>query len=109
LVAATATTTTIPEPGTQPGQGGLQGGAGEAYISSTSVDVETEVREGATEQVLGFRVEAQDSDIQLTNLRVVLENTNAPTTNRRPDRYIGEIAVWMNGVKVGSVDADELN
>lgn len=106
LVAATATTTTTPTtPGTP---GALQGGAGSAIITNTSVDVESEVREGATEKVLGFRVEAQDSDIQLTNLKVTLENTDAPNSNRRPDRYISEISVMMNGVKVGSVDADEL-
>jgi peptidoglycan hydrolase-like protein with peptidoglycan-binding domain len=106
LVAATATTTTTPTtPGTP---GALQGGAGSAIITETLVDVESEVREGATENVLGFRVEAQDSDIQLTNLKVTLENTDAPNSNRRPDRYISEISVMMNGVKIGSIDAADL-
>lgn len=108
LVQATATTTTVPtEPGTPSGE--LQGGAGEAYITSTSVDVDDEVREGTTQKVLGARVEAQDSDVQLTNLRVVLENVDAPNSNRRPDRYLSEIQVWLDGQVVGKVDANELN
>lgn len=90
-----------PAPG-QPQPGGLQGEAGFPEIASTSVDVENVVREGRLEKVLGFEVTAQDSDIQLTNLRVEMENLDVPNSNRRPDRYLDEVSVWMGDTKIAS-------
>lgn len=95
-------------PGTNP-TGPISGGAGDAVITSTSVDVETEVREGSTQKVLGFRVEAQDSDIRIENLRVVLDNQNTASSHRDPSRFISEIQVLQNGQVVGSIDARDLS
>ena len=84
--------------------GPLQGGAGDINISSTSVDVESEVAEGKTEKVLAFRVEAQDSDVQLTNLRIIVENNNTANSNRRPDRYMSKISLLMGNKEIASFD-----
>ncbi len=102
-----APVTVTPPTDTTPSTG-LQGQAGDINVTQTAVEVENEVAEGDTEKVLGFRVEAEDSDVRITNLRVVLENTDAPNTNRRPDRYLSEISVWMGDKKVGSVDPRDL-
>ncbi len=97
------TTTPTPSPSAP-----LQGGAGSATITQTSVDVETEVAEGKSEKVLAFRVEAEDSDIQVNNVKVTVENTDN-SSNRRPDRYLDTIEIWMGNTKVGSVDASDLS
>ena len=104
LVVVTPPTTTPTTPTTP----ALQGGAGAINVSNTSVDVESEVSEGSSENVLAFRVEAEDSDVQILNIRVVVKNTDAPNSNRRPDRYLDEIAIYMGSKKVGSVDPRDL-
>ncbi len=86
----------------------LQGGAGDISISSTSVDVEKEVAEEKTEKVLAFRVEAEDSDVRLTNLRVIVENNNTANSNRRPDRYMSEIQIMMGNKKVASISPADM-
>jgi peptidoglycan hydrolase-like protein with peptidoglycan-binding domain len=88
---------------------GLQGGAGDIAVSSTSVDVEKEVAEGSSENVLAFRVEAEDSDVEILNIRVMVENTDAPNSNRRPDRYLNSIDIYMGSTRVGSVDPSDLS
>lgn len=90
-----------------PGNGDLRGGAGSINVSQTSIDVENEVAEGRSEKVLSFRVEAEDSDIQINNLKVSVENTDT-SSNRRPDRYLDNIEVWMGNTKVGSIKASDL-
>lgn len=95
--------------GSTPGTTGpLVGGAGDLKISETAVDTESEVAEGKTEKVLAFRAEAQDSDIQINSLKVYLENTDAPNTNRLPSRYLSTIEILMGSTKVGSISASDL-
>lgn len=88
-------------------------GVGDPDLSSTNLDVESIVREGATEKVLGMEVRATDGDIQITNLRVQLKNVgvnnnvapaNTTQPNRRPDRYLSEVSVWMEDTKIASAN-----
>lgn len=87
----------------------LQGGAGDISITSTSVDVEKEVAEGDTEKVLAFRVEAEDSDVRLTNLRVIVENDNTANSNHRVDRYLSEIKIMTGSKEVASIDPADMS
>lgn len=105
-LSACSGTTTPTTPST--GSTTLNGGAGDLNISSTSVDTEDEVAEGTTEKVLAFRAEAEDSDIQVTNMRVIVENNDAPTSNRRPDRYLSEIVIKMGNKTVGTIDPTDM-
>ena len=102
-----STSAVTPGTPTTPGTG-LQGGAGDIVVTSTSVDTESEVAEGDLEKVLAFRIEAEDSDVRITNLRVTVENTDAPTSNRRPDRYLDSIEVWMGNTRVGTIDPRDM-
>lgn len=104
VVAPAPVVPTTPAPTTPT----LNGNAGDAFVTSTSLDVESEVKEGSTEKVHGFRIEAVDSDIQVTNLRVVVENNDAPNSSRLPSRYLSEISVWMDGEKVGSINPSDM-
>ena len=88
--------------------GPLQGGAGDAIITQTSVDVESEVKEGTTEKVLGFRVEAQDSDVQITNVRVMVQNDDTANSSKRPERYLSAIEIWQDGTRVGTIDPADM-
>lgn len=85
----------------------LSGDFGSVIITPTSVDVESEVTEGQTEKVVGFRVEAQDSDVSVQSVRVVVENTNN-ASSRRPNHYLSEISVWMGNTKVGSINPADM-
>lgn len=87
--------------------GDLQGGSGEITVSQTASDVENEVAEGRSEKVLGFRVEAEDSDIRVNSLKVIVENTDT-ASSKRPDRYINTIEIWKGDTKVGSIKATDL-
>jgi peptidoglycan hydrolase-like protein with peptidoglycan-binding domain len=83
--------------------GKLEGGAGSITVSTSSTDVEDTILEGATENVLGFKVEASDSDVAITNIKVTLENADG-TSSPRLSRYADKVEVYMGSTKVGSVD-----
>ena len=86
----------------------MNGAAGDITVTSTSTDVENKVNEGATNtKVKGFKVEASGSDVTVTNVKVTLLNTNAPTTSYRPTNYMTEVAVWMGNTKVGSANLSD--
>jgi hypothetical protein len=100
--------------------GALEGGAGNATITTTSVDVETDIAEGDSENVLGFRIEAEDSDLKVSNVKVSLSNdaynfssgtdfTTAGTGSKRLERYVDSVEILMGSKVVGSADADEFS
>jgi len=84
----------------------LTGGAGTAAFSTTTTDVETTVSEGAINtKVLGFKVEASDSDVNVSNVKVILENAvGSSLASTKMDRYLGKVSVYMGSTKVGSAD-----
>lgn len=87
--------------------GPLQGGAGDISITSTSTDVESDVKEGDTENVLGVKVEADGSDLALTSVRVELEHASG-SGSTKPDRYMDTVKVMLAGKEVGSIDVSDL-
>jgi hypothetical protein len=94
--------------GTTPENGGaLVGGAGDITLSSTSTNVESQVSEGKTENVLGFKIEATDSDAAIKNLKVTLENSASKVTaggSYRLADYASKVEVYMGSTLVGSAD-----
>jgi len=87
--------------------GDLHGSDGDITVSQTAADVENEVAEGRSEKVLGFRVEAEDSDVRVNSVKVTVENTDT-ASSRRPDRYLNTIEIWKGDTKVGSIKATDL-
>jgi trimeric autotransporter adhesin len=101
LSCTTTTTTTTTS--------GLNGGAGDITTTRTSADTESEVIEGDSDTpVIGIRVEANDSDVELKNIKVSFENQDGDSSARFT-RYADEVTVWLDGKQVGSVDAADLN
>ncbi|ETB64227.1 TPA: peptidoglycan-binding protein [Candidatus Nomurabacteria bacterium] len=92
--------------------GTLQGGAGDIELSSYSTNTEDYVVEGGEENVLGFKVEAVDSDIALTSVKVTLENllvepaTDLTGSYRLTD-YADSVEIYKGSTKVGEVDASD--
>ena len=89
------------------GSTGLTGGAGSASVTTYSSDVEDEVTTGTSEKVLGFKVEADDSDVKVTNVKLELNYTGAKSTI--VTRYFDAFDVVMDGEVVATVDASDLN
>lgn len=88
--------------------GGLQGGVGDITVNETSSGVEDEVMEGEEDvEVLGFEVEAEDSDIAVTSVRVEFKHQGAGSDNF--DDYAEEVSVWYDGKMVGSAEVDDFS
>lgn len=61
-------------------------------------------------EVLGANIGAsEDSDIQLTAVKVSFENYDAPTTDEDFDEYAESISVMFGGEEVASVDVEDMN
>lgn len=87
----------------------LSGGAGDLSVSDTSTDVEDTIKEGEEDvQVLGFKGEADGSDIAVTSIKVSLEETGG-VASEDADDYFDEVSVWLNGKNVGSADIDDFS
>lgn len=83
----------------------LQGGAGSISVSSYTSDVEDEINTGDSENILGFKIEADGSDVEITNIKISMEYTGS--ASNRLERYFDSFDVVMDGKTVGSVDADD--
>jgi peptidoglycan hydrolase-like protein with peptidoglycan-binding domain len=85
----------------------LQGGEGSLDINgNVSADVESEVDEGDSDvQVLGFEVEAQDSDVMIE--RVDVEFTVGSGGSSKLDDYIDGATLWMGSKKLASMDVSK--
>lgn len=78
----------------------LRGDAGTVVVQRRSAGVENEVQEGAKDTiVLGFEVEAKDSDVRLQNVRLEFVHTGDGST--RLERYATDVSVWQEGREVG--------
>ena len=80
----------------------LTGGAGDATIAKSSVDVESDISSGKTDvKAAGFTVKADGSDINLTSVKVSLVNNNTASSSRI-ERYFSNVSVYLGSTKVGS-------
>lgn len=88
--------------------GPLQGGAGTIGAVETSTDVNSYMVEGQSDvKVLGFKVQATDSDAKISNVKVTLTHSVAGSSYL--DRYVSNVAVWMNGTKIATVSAADFS
>ncbi|MFZ3011691.1 MAG: peptidoglycan-binding domain-containing protein [Minisyncoccia bacterium] len=90
--------------------GPLSGGAGDVTITSTTSDVEDTVKEDDTEvKVLGFQVEAEDSDVEINNVKVLLKNTGFGPSSENLLKYVDEVSIMMGDEVVGSADTSDFS
>lgn len=102
-VVVTPTTPTTPStPSTT-----LKGGAGNLEVTLSSKGTETDVKEGNEEKVLGLKLEADDSDIQVTHAKLVLKNTSSSVGSEKLSDYVEEVKVYLGSKEVGSVDVSD--
>lgn len=86
----------------------LSGGAGDVTVTERSSGVKDEVQEGEEDvKVLGFEVEAEDSDIRVTSVKVEFEHSGSGSS--RLDRYVDEVSIMFGDKVVGSADADDFS
>ncbi len=84
--------------------GALTGGAGTIDAIKTTTDVNSYMVEGQSDvKVLGFKVQANDSDAKVSNVKITLTHTS--TGSSYLDRYVGNVSVWVEGAKVATVNA----
>lgn len=88
--------------------GPLVGGAGELMYSSTTTDLESDVKEGATEKVLATKLEADSSDISVGSVKVLFENTSGNGSTRL-EKYLDEVIIMLGDKEVGSADASDFS
>jgi hypothetical protein len=93
--------------GTTTDTSSLQGGEGSLDVNgNVSADVESEVDEGDSDvKVLGFEVEAQDSDVMIE--RVDVEFTVGSGGSSKLDDYIDGATLWMGSKKLASMDVSK--
>jgi len=94
--------------------GPLVGGAGSITVTSTSSDVESTATENKDDvKVLGFKLEANDSDISLTNVKVYLKNiaylSSTPDSSEKLTDYLDTVKVLMGTTVVGTADASDFS
>jgi len=87
--------------------GTLQGGAGFITVTQTSTDVEDEVLTGETGKVLGFKVQASGSDVNVSNVRVKFTAAVDSGASDRLTSYADEIVIFADGEEVGALDTDD--
>lgn len=103
---------TTPTTPTTPGEGDdgkvvLEGGAGSINVTQTTSDVEDDINTGGSENILGFKVEAQGSDVEVTNVKITMVYTGS--ASNRLERYFDSFDIVMDGEVVGSIEADDMN
>ncbi len=87
--------------------GELSGGEGSAdYQLMSSLSDERVGEDEENVEVAGLRIEAEGSDIELTEVRLVFDESTA--TGDFED-YVDEVSVWLDGDLVGKADGDEFN
>jgi hypothetical protein len=89
--------------------GPLTGGAGTLDFTASTANTESTVKEGATEKVLAFKAEADGSDIEVTNVKVVMKNNDWAVSSERLTDYVDSVSVWMGDEKVGEADASDFS
>lgn len=91
------------------GSTALTGGAGDITVTDTGTDVKDEVAESKTEKVLGFKVEADGSDISLNSVKVAFQEQGDNAKSYRLADYAESVDVYMGSTKVGSADVADFS
>lgn len=102
-MAVTPVTPTTPTtPGT-PTPVGLMGGAGSISSTLYSSDTEDNMVTGEAKNVLGFKVQADGSDVNVSHIKVKLTYTGTTAASNIATRYFQKFDVMMGSEKVGTV------
>ena len=92
--------------GTSP-TGPLTGGAGSANYTLMSEFASEQVGEDEEDvEIAGIEIEAEDSDLGLTAVRLVFVQGTAGSDF---EDYADEVSVWLDGEEIGRVDGDKFN
>src|SRR3989344_1472777 len=92
--------------GTSP-TGPLTGGAGSANYTLMSEFASEQVGEDEADvEIAGIEIEAEDSDLGLTAVRLVFVQGTAVSDF---EDYPDEVSVWVDGEEIGRVDGDKFN
>ncbi|NTW90706.1 MAG: peptidoglycan-binding protein [Erysipelotrichaceae bacterium] len=87
--------------------GPLMGGAGDAEMTHYSTSEKSSFGEGEEDvKVLGFKVEAIDSDISVTNVKVKFTETES-SASYKLSNYVDSVDIYSGSTKVGSADASD--
>ena len=93
---------------TNSGSGKLNGDAGTLALTTYTTNVESKATESKSDvKILGFKAEASDSDISITNVKLTLDNENYTNSSKKLSNYIDSIDIYMGSKKVGSADASD--
>lgn len=84
----------------------VRGGAGDLTVTSSSKNIEDKIKEGTEENVLALKVEADDSDIEITNLKLEFTNASSNGSEKLTD-YADEVKVYLGSDEVASVDVSD--
>jgi hypothetical protein len=89
--------------------GPLSGGAGSITVTKTSTFSSERIGEGEEEEgVLSFDVEAEDSDVELTAVRVELHQGTAADSEDMND-YVTAVQVFLGDDLIGEEDIDDFS
>lgn len=87
----------------------LKGGAGDLQESSTSTDVEDNMKEGEEGvNVLGLKLEADGSDIAVTSMKVLFSQIDSADSEDISD-YLEKVYIYQGSKEVGSADASDFS
>ena len=85
----------------------LNGTAGTITTTASTGDNTDTVRTGTSETVLGFKVQADGSDVNVNNVRVRFTKAGTASASDLLTNYANSISVSANGTKVGSLAASD--
>lgn len=98
-------------PSTPAASSALKGGAGELTLTDTTTGVEDSLKEGEESvKVLGVKAEADGSDVEITSIKITLENSSSTDgTSEKLSNYLDEVSVYLGSKKVGSADVSDFS
>jgi len=95
--------------GSTSGSSDLEGGAGSISVSNSSEYSSEEVGEDEEDvEVLQAMVEADDSDVEITSVKVEFVQSSAADSEDLTD-YAKSVSIWFDGEMVGEADADDFS
>lgn len=91
---------------------GLSGDAGDSEMTPYSTGEKNSIKEGEEDvKVLGFKVEAIDSDVEVLNVKVEISNTNyddsTDPSSENIGKYLDSVDIYKGTEKIGSEDLSD--
>jgi len=90
----------------------VTGGAGDAELTHYSTSEKSTIDEGEEGvKVLGFKVEAIDSDVSVTFVKVMIDKGTQQTvgSSQKITDYVDSVDIYKGATKVGGVDASDFS